>query len=167
MGKASRNKKLKRQQTAVLKHYDNVKLSEALLILCEPYEIPDMSKEDYEKIISVSAIAWNIASFPENIREQKMLEMMHLIPELEGLQKEEIITLMQDSTPNEPSDTVVMLQILFGMLNKRIELYPNDDRVIMDFWFEEKLGQDVLQVKSVILNAKKLEEASESANQRT
>jgi len=155
MGKASRNKKLKRQQTEALRHYDNVKLSEALLILCKPYEIPDMSKENHERILSVSAIAWNIASFPENIREQKMMEMIHLIPELKGLQKGEIITLMKNSTPDDPNNTVVMLQILFGMLNKRIELYPDDDRIIMDVWFESKQGKDVLQVKSVIPNATK------------
>ena len=155
MGKASRNKKLKRQQTEALKHYDNVKLSKALLTLCEPYEIPNMSKENHEKILSVSAIAWNIASFPEKLREQKMMEMIHLIPELKGLQKDEVILLMQNSNPDDPSNTVLMLQILFGMLNKRIELYPDDDRIIMDFWFESKQGKDVLQVKSVIPNAKK------------
>mgnify|MGYP000488705063 CR=1 FL=1 len=94
MGKASRNKKLKRQQTEALQNYGHVKLSEALLTLCKPYEIPEMSKQDYEKILSLSVIAWNIASFPENLREQKMMEMIYLIPELKGLQKDEIITLM-------------------------------------------------------------------------
>jgi len=155
MGKASRNKKLKKQRTDALRDYDNIKLSDALLILCEPYEIPDMSKEDYEKILSLSAISWNVASFPENLREQKMMEMIHFIPELKGLQKDEIIALMKNSNSDDPNNTVIMLQILFGMLNKRIELYPNDDRIVMDYWFESKSGTDVLQVKSIIPNGAK------------
>jgi len=152
MGKASRNKKLKKQRTDVLRHYDNIKLSEALLILCEPYKIPDMNKEDHEKILSLSAISWNIGSFPENLREQKMMEMIHIIPELKGLQKDEIITLMKNSNSDDKNNTVIMLQILFGMLNKRTELYPNDDRIVVDYWLESKSGTDVLQVKSIIPN---------------
>mgnify|MGYP000134849668 CR=1 FL=1 len=153
MGKASRNKKLKRQQAVALKKYDNVKLSEALLSLCEPYKIPDMTKEQYDKIISFSAIAWNIASFPEKLRQQKFLEMVNLIPELKGIQEDELISLMENGKQDDPSDEVVMLQILFGMIQLKFQLYPNDDRIVMDYWFESKSGSDVLQVKSMISGA--------------
>jgi len=108
MGKASRNKKLKRQQAVALKKYDDVKLSEALLTLCEPYKIPDMTKEQYDKIISFSAIAWNIASFPEELRQQKFLEMVNLIPELKGIQEDELISLMENGKQDDPSDGVLM-----------------------------------------------------------
>ncbi len=155
MGKASRNKKLKRQQKEILKKYGNVKLSEALLRLCEPYEIPDMTTENYEKILSLSAIAWNIASFPQELRQQKILEIVNLIPELKDIQEEELISAMQNSSENEPSDGIVMLQILLGMIQLKSELYPNDDRIVMDYWFELKSGDDVLQVKSIIPNATK------------
>lgn len=37
MGKASRKKHLKKQQTATLEMYGGVKLSEALIAICEPY----------------------------------------------------------------------------------------------------------------------------------
>jgi len=153
VGKASRNKKLKRQQAVALKKYDNVKLSEALLSLCEPYKIPDMTKEQYDKIISFSAIAWNIASFPEKLRQQKFLEMVNLIPELKGIQEDELISLMENGKQDDPSDEVVMLQILFGMIQLKFQLYPNDDRIVMDYWFESKSGSDVLQVKSMISGA--------------
>ena len=153
MGKASRNKKLKRQQAVALKKYDNVKLSEALLILCRPYKIPNMTEEQYDKIISFSAIAWNIASFPEELRQQKFLEMVNLIPELKGIQEDELISFMENSNQDNPSDGAVMLQILSGMIQLKFQLYPNDDRIVMDYWFESKSGNDVLQVKSIIPNA--------------
>jgi len=153
MGKASRNKKLKKQETEALKPYGNLKLSEALITLCEPYGIPDMTTEEYKKILSVCAIAWNIASFPEELQEQKAMEMIHLIPELKELNQNELSSLIENSSSNEPSSAVVMLQILFGILNKKIELYPDDNRIIMDFWFESKNGEDHLQVKSMIPNA--------------
>ncbi|NOR81845.1 MAG: hypothetical protein GQ529_13605 [Methyloprofundus sp.] len=153
MGKASRNKKLKKQENEALKRYGNLKLSEALLTLCEPYKIPDMIKEQYDKIISFSAIAWNIASFPEELCQQKFLEMVNLIPELKGIQEDELISLMENGKQDDPSDAVVMLQILSGMIQLKFKLYPNDDRIVMDYWFESKSGGDMLQVKSVIPNA--------------
>jgi len=155
MGKASRNKKLKRQQTEALQNYGHVKLSEALLTLCKPYEIPEMSKQDYEKILSLSVIAWNIASFPEELRKQKIIEMVNLIPELKGIQEDELMSLINNSSQNTASDGVVILQILSCMIQRKFELYSNDDRIVMDYWFESKSGDDVLQVKSIIPNGTK------------
>ncbi|MDP2203759.1 MAG: hypothetical protein Q8K07_17195 [Methylicorpusculum sp.] len=42
MGKASRNKLVKRQQAAHLESYGGVKLSEALMKISEPYDYDDL-----------------------------------------------------------------------------------------------------------------------------
>ena len=155
MGKASRNKKLKRQETEALKHYGNVKLSEALLTLCDPYIVPEMNKKRYEVIISLSAMVWNVATYPENIRTEKLIEMIQVFPELKGFNTQDVMMLMQNSTPNDPRDSVVILHIIFGMLQQKIKHYPDDDRVVVKYWLESKNGKGLLQVKSVTPDAEK------------
>ena len=82
MGKASRNKHLKRQQAANLEQYGGVKLSEALIKLSEPYEYDDLSLDDYKKLIMMSIAAWNIANKPEEIRAEQALEFLKALPGL-------------------------------------------------------------------------------------
>ena len=155
MGKASRNKKLKKQDNEALKRYGNLKLSEALLTLCTPYIVPEMNNKRYEVLISLSAMVWNVSSYPENIRTGKLIEMIQVFPELKGLNEQDVIMLMKSSIPNDPRDSVVILHIIFGMLQQKIKLYPNDDRIIMKYWLESKQGENTLQVKSVTPDAKK------------
>jgi len=155
MGKASRNKKLRKQETEDLKRYGNLKLSEALLTLCEPYIVPEMNKKKYEVLISLSAMVWNVATYPENIRTEKLIEMIQVFPELKGLNEQDVIMLMKNSIPNDPRDSVVILHIIFGMLQQKINHYPDDDRMVMKYWLESKNGKDLLQVKSVTPDAEK------------
>jgi len=155
MGKASRNKKLKKQENEALKRYGNLKLSEALLTLCEPYIVPEMDKKRYEVLISLSAMVWNVAVYPENIRTEKLIEMVQVFPELKGFNVEDVMMLMQNSIPDDPRDSVVILHIIFGMLQQKIKYYPDDDRMVMKYWLESKNGKDLLQVKSVTPGAEK------------
>jgi len=155
MGKASRNKHLKRQQAVALKKYNGVKLSEALLTLCDPYIVSDMNEKRYEAIIALSAMVWNVSSYPEKIRIKKIIEMIQIFPGLKGLNEQDIIILMKNSVPNDPKDSVVMLHIIFGMLQQKIKLYPNDDRIIVKYWLESKQGESILQVKSINSGSKK------------
>ncbi|MDF1583617.1 MAG: hypothetical protein P1P78_09940 [Methyloprofundus sp.] len=74
MGKASRNKQLKRQEAEVLKLYVGIKLSEALLTICKLYLIDDMTEKRYNKLISFCVAAWNIAIIPDSQREQAFLK---------------------------------------------------------------------------------------------
>jgi len=155
MGKASRNKKLKKQQKEVIKNDGDIKLSEALLTLCEPYIIPDMNNKRYEVLISLSAMVWNVCSFPENMRTKKLIEMIQVFPELKGFNEQDVMKLMKNSIPNDPRDSVVILHIIFGMLQQKIKHYPDDDRMVMKYWLESKQGENILQVKSVTPDAEK------------
>jgi len=155
MGKASRNKKLKKQQKEVIKNDGDIKLSEALLTLCEPYIIPDMNNKRYEVLISLSAMVWNVCSFPENMRTKKLIEIIQVFPELKGFNEQDVMKLMKNSIPNDPRDSVVILHIIFGMLQKKIKLYSNDDRIIVKYWLESKNGENILQVKSITPDSEK------------
>ncbi len=155
MGKASRSKQLKRQEAEVLKLYSGIKLSEALLTICEPYLIADMTEKRYNKLISFGVAAWNIAILPESLRQQAFLKVARRITETEIIPEAKLILILTHKLPDDASDAVVMLQVLSGMIRRKLEIYPNDNRVVMDFWFESKSGKDVLQVKSMIPNVTK------------
>jgi len=153
MGKASRNKQLKRQEAEVLKLYGGIKLSKALLTICEPYLIDDMTEKRYNKLISFGVAAWNIAILPELQREQAFLKIAQRITEPEIILEDKLILILNNKLSDDASDAVVMLQILSGIIHRKLEIYPNDNRAVMDFWFESKSGKDVLQVKSMISEA--------------
>jgi len=114
-----------------------------------------MNNKRYEVLISLSAMAWNVSNFPENIRTNKLIEMIQLFPELKGLNEQDVIKLMKSSIPNDPRDSVVILHIIFGMLQQKIKFYPNDDRIIVKYWMESKQGENKLQVESVTPETKK------------
>ena len=114
-----------------------------------------MNKKRYEVIISLSAMVWNVATYPENIRTEKLIEMIQVFPELKGFNTQDVMMLMQNSTPNDPRDSVVILHIIFGMLQQKIKHYPDDDRVVVKYWLESKNGKGLLQVKSVTPDAEK------------
>jgi len=155
MGKSSRNKKLKKQENEALKRYGNLKLSEVLLTLCEPYIIPEMNQKRYKSLISLSVIAWNVATFPEDIRTETLIEAIQFVPELKGLNENQLILLMKSSTPDDTRNHVVMLHMILGMIQQKINRYPNDNRFIVEFWFESENGRNHLQVKSITPDAEK------------
>ncbi len=43
-----------------------------------------------------------------------------------------------------------MLQVLAGMIQRKLAIYPADDRSVIDFWFESMEGRPSLQLKSGI-----------------
>lgn len=149
MGKASRNKQLKRVEAKALKKYGNIKMSEALLMLCEPYKIDNIAKAQYERLIHLSAAAWNMAIFPESARKQKFLELARQGPELQDVSESELILLMNNLT-NDADDHLVMLTMLAGMMSRKLQLFPKDDRIVKKLWFEQRGQSNTLQVESII-----------------
>lgn len=148
MGKASRNKYLKRQQAANLEQYGGVKLSEALIKLSEPYEYEDLSLDDYKKLIMMSIAAWNIANQPEEIRAEQALEFLKALP---GLADEMAMDL--DTALNEqeiPPTSLVMAQMLTALMGRKLALYPNDNRIVTDYKVTETATDRHLSVSSII-----------------
>jgi hypothetical protein len=88
MGKASRKKHFKKQQAAALEMYVGVKLSEALIAICDPYDYEDSSMEEYNKLMTMKVVAWNIANQPEEKRHEQLLGFINTMPKF----KEELET---------------------------------------------------------------------------
>jgi hypothetical protein len=80
MGKASRRKKLQRQQAASLEQYGGVKLSDQLIEVCEPFDYDDISFEEYEKLISMAVVACNISIQAKEKRAEELLRFIDQMP---------------------------------------------------------------------------------------
>jgi hypothetical protein len=148
MGKASRSKRIKRQQAIQLEKYGGVKLSEALIDICRPYEEGDLSLEEYKNLIIMAIAAWNIANYPKEKRADEMFRFLSNLPgfkeELEELEEVDLDAIVDEQA--EPPASIVMMQMLTALMRRKDELYPNDDRIVTDF----ELTKGRLTVSSLI-----------------
>ncbi len=151
MGKASRKKHLKRQQTANLEKYSGVKLSEALIEVCEPYDYDDLSLAEYKKLMTMAALAWNIANQPEDTRHESMLNFIESMPDFKKELEVDVNQLMANKDQQEELPTsIVMLQIITSLIQRKDELYPNDNRLVMDFKVTDSQTDRHLSVTSMM-----------------
>ncbi len=148
MGKASRNKHIKRQQAATLEQYGGVKLSAALINVSEPYDYDDLSLGDYKKLIMMTIAAWNIANQPEEKRVEQMLGFLKSMPGLNDELEMDLEAIINEQ--KEPPTSIVLLQILTSLMRRKEELYPNDDRIVADFKLTETATDRHLSVSSII-----------------
>ena len=149
MGKASRNKRIKRQQVATQQEqYGGVKLSEALIDICEPYDHDDLSLDDYKKLIMMTIAAWNIANQPEDKRAEQALGFITSMP---GLNDDMDMDLeMALNVQQKPPVSIVMAQMLSQLMGRKLALYPNDNRIVSDFKLTETATDRHLSVSSII-----------------
>ncbi len=81
MGKASRKKHQQRLHKATLQKYDGVKLSDAILHLCEPFDTDSLDFNAHHRLITLAVTAWNIAlSTSLDERQTKLLSAVDAIP---------------------------------------------------------------------------------------
>jgi hypothetical protein len=151
MGKASRKKQSKKQQAAILEKYGGVKLSEALIDICEPYDYEDSSLDEYKKLMTMAVVAWNIANQPEEKRHEQLLGFINTMPEFKEKLETDFNYFMNNAhLQEEPPASIVFLQILGALAQRKVELYPNDNRVVMDFKLRETPTGRHLSISSII-----------------
>lgn len=152
MGKASRKKHLQRLQKNTIQKYDKVKLSEAILHLCEPFDTNALDFDGHHRLITLAVTAWNIAlSTSLDERQTKLLSAVDAIPAFNQRFEHDLATFSSAPTMHQdPPDSIVMLNILAGFIKRKDELYPNDERHIVDFTFKPTPKGVHLQIKSLI-----------------
>ncbi len=148
MGKASRNKRVKRQQVAQLEKYGGVKLSAALIDICEPYDFDDLSLDDYKKLIMMGIAAWNIANQPKEKRAERMLGFLEKMPGLKDELEMDLEAIINEQ--KELPASMAILQMLTTLMWRKEELYPNDDRIVTDYKLTETATKRHLSVSSII-----------------
>ena len=145
MGKASRKKQLQRQQ----KQYGGIKLSAALIELCEPFEPEKLSAKEFENLIALAAVAWNIAVLPKEERLEKLTAFVDEMPEMRQELENEIVTVLHDDPKDADfAPATTTLHFIGAMIQRKDELFPNDDRIIMNFNVEDKPEGPYLTVAS-------------------
>jgi hypothetical protein len=149
MGKASRKKQLQRQQ----KQYGGIKLSAALIELCEPFEPENLSTKEFEKLIALAAVAWNIAVLPKEERLEKLTSFIETMPNMKEELEAEIDTVLHDdSKDNEFAPATTMLHFIGAMIQRKDELFPNDNRLVLNYNVKDRPEGPHLTVSSAPIN---------------
>jgi hypothetical protein len=150
MGKASRKKQLQRQQ----KQYGGIKLSDALIELCEPFDPEKLSAKEFENLIGLAAVAWNITVLPEEERLEKLTDFVETMPRMREELKCEIDTVLNaDSKDNGIAPATTMLHFIGAMIQRKNKLFPMDNRLILNYKVKESQEGPHLTVSSAPLNA--------------
>ncbi len=145
MGKASRKKHLQRQQ----KQYGGVKLSAALIELCEPFEPDILSTKEFENLIALAAVAWNIAVLPKEERLERLTAFIETMPNMKEELESEIDTVLHDDSKNTDfAPATTMLHFIGAMIQRKDELFPNDDRIVVNFNVKDNPEGPYLTVSS-------------------
>ena len=145
MGKASRKKHLQRQQ----KQYGGVKLSAALIELCEPFEPDILSTKELENLIALAAVAWNIAVLPKEERLERLTAFIETMPNMKEELESEIDTVLHDDSKNSDfAPATTMLHFIGAMIQRKDELFPNDDRIVVNYNLKDNPEGPYLTVSS-------------------
>jgi len=145
VGKASRKKHLQRQQ----KQYGGVKLSAALIELCEPFEPDILSTKQFENLIALAAVAWNIAVLPKEERLERLTAFIETMPNMKEELESEIDTVLHDDSKNTDfAPATTMLHFIGAMIQRKEELFPNDDMIVVNFNVKDNPEGPYLTVSS-------------------
>jgi len=145
VGKASRKKHLQRQQ----KQYGGVKLSAALIELCEPFEPDILSTKEFENLIALAAVAWNIAVLPKEERLERLTAFIETMPNMKEELESEIDTVLHDDSKNTDfAPATTMLHFIGAMIQRKDELFPNDDRIVVNYKVKDNPEGPYLTVSS-------------------
>jgi hypothetical protein len=112
-----------------------VKMSEVLKELVEPYLDFARNHSQREKLFSFAAIVWNIALMPENERQQ-MIDQV-----IEQVMRGKDLLARQDAR-----------EIIDGLIARKQKLFADNKRYIIDFQLQD-MGQTFhLSVASTLMN---------------
>ena len=156
MGKASRKKHLQRQQ----KQYGGIKLSDALIELCEPFEPEKQSTKEFENLIGLAAVAWNIAVLPEEERLQKLTDFVETMPQMREELENEIDTVLHagpKETGHAPATT--MLHFIGAMIQRKDNLFPKDNRLVINYNVKDSPEGPHLSVSSAPISPERINTA--------
>ena len=145
MGKASRKKHQQRQQ----KPFGGIKLSAALLELCEPFEPEKLSTKEFENLIALAAVAWNIAVLPKEDRIEKLTAF---IDEMPTMRQELEAEMGKHSKDSKPVPAITTVHFIGAMIQRKDELFPTDNRLILDFNVTDSPEGPHLTVSSAPVN---------------
>jgi hypothetical protein len=134
MGKASRKKQLQKQP----KQSPDVKMSQALLDISEPFRTDEDSIEKLREIITLAATAWDIAILPEQEQIETLMKAVEKNPTMKQDLEADIDKFVKNGYQiNKVSQASLIFQAVAVMIQRKKELYPDDNRSIVEFSVED------------------------------
>lgn len=152
MSKANRKKHLQRLQKATLQKYDQVKLADAITHLCKPFASDRLDFDSHYNLMALGVAAWNIALSPDlEDRKANLVSALATLPEF-GQPFEPDTNVFFDIQPlmQGSSESIMKCCLVAELMKRKDELYPNDERHIVDFTFKPTPKGTQLQIKSLI-----------------
>lgn len=117
--------------------------------MCEPFEPENLSAKEFEKLIALAAVAWNIAVLPKEERLEKLTAFIETMPNMKEELESEIDTVLHDNSKDTDfAPATTMLHFIGAMIQRKDELFPNDDRIIMNFNVKDNAEGPYLTVAS-------------------
>jgi hypothetical protein len=111
------------------------KMSEVLQVFVEPYLEVLKSHSQRETFLDIAVTAWNLSLSPKNERQPLVDEMIE--------------KLAASSYRHAQRD---MKEILEELISRKLELFPDNRRLIVEFHFQETGNSFHLSVASTMMN---------------
>lgn len=111
-----------------------VKMSEVLEEFVEPYLFEVHGPERRQMVFDMAVVAWNLAIMPEAERKSAMADLF------DDLMKNQKAVVRQD-----------LDNLIAEMITRKLELFPNNRRYIVDFQLEGDGDQFHLSVASTLV----------------
>jgi hypothetical protein len=134
------------------------KLSDCLIELAEPFLSSVRSANAYRTMINFAVIAWNIANLPEMKRNETVAAVMcKLYPNVNSLIDSirpgtglpRIFSMVQSLDQDETAAFIDILRLLNGLIDRKLEVFAEDKRMIVDYTLEGPPEKATLRVTSV------------------
>lgn len=90
------------------------KVSECLVEIIRPYMRDSMSRRDYDVLVGLCALAWNLSLLPAEDRESELQRMgpkLNVGPDMQG----------------------ELAEVIEGLQRRKGLLFPSDDRMILEW----------------------------------
>jgi hypothetical protein len=99
---------------------EKTKLSEALVALIEPYRRGVHDLLGYQRLITLAAFAWNLTVLPADQRDAALLDAAREV---------------------NVEDRTMLKAIITEFLGRKLELFPDDHRMIVSYEVTESAGR--------------------------
>jgi len=135
------------------------KISDRLMELVEPYWEETPTENARKNVMAVGAVAWNIAVVPEDKRAELTFSMLgKLVPEFERVMsrqpdmitKSDIDNALRAIDRESAEAAQVFLGLVLTLVERKLLLFPNDGRLIIDHFYTGTGKNTTLQVVSSV-----------------
>ncbi len=109
--------------------------SELLMLLIKPYLGSAASLADFNSLVATACIAWNTALLPEVEWPKRIAKFVGEMPDM----------------PEELRKALMLL--IAALIDRKIDLFPNDTRLILKFSTSKKKGKFQIAVEATPMAA--------------